>query len=378
MPTIDAMSEHVKRFFGDDGSSTRPFRLKAWCSDDYSVAPRIVQRYHESSLSLLQNQKKFSSSDNGNCLKIPRIVHFIWLGSKPVTDYQDLDIFCSQRDTTKNNNLYSSGTIKSWILYNRPEDGWEIKLWTESSIKDFHDKIPASSRVRDAYKYAIEIENYGMASDITRLEILYEFGGLYVDIDYYCFRCFNDLHQEFDFYCGASNTGCIEINNGLIGSRKGYFLIHGMMEKISDWFSSRQNVKEKQNLSPILSSFLDESSLASCRLAQKMYAPMESIENTGPGLITRMIFEIFREPQEQHDTLGAAISTSSKIVEQSNLHYLTVLPSTFFHPLPNSQRLSFKKDNKKADTKDYTRILRQYIIPDKTRALHLWGCSWQE
>mmetsp|Transcript_592 Transcript_592/g.1040 ORF Transcript_592/g.1040 Transcript_592/m.1040 type:complete len:94 (+) Transcript_592:2-283(+) len=42
------------------------------------------------------------------------------------------------------------------------------------------------------YQRAIRNQNYGMASDILRLEILNVFGGVYVDVDYWCVKSLNE------------------------------------------------------------------------------------------------------------------------------------------------------------------------------------------
>lgn len=55
-------------------------------------------------------------------------------------------------------------------------------------------------------------------------QILYHFGGVYVDADMECLASLDDLHESIStgtghltFYTGFSNTGTIELNNGLIG-----------------------------------------------------------------------------------------------------------------------------------------------------------------
>lgn len=58
--------------------------------------------------------------------------------------------------------------------------------------------------------------NYGQKTDILRYELLQKFGGLYVDMDMECIQSLDHLHN-LAFYTGFSNTGTVELNNGLIG-----------------------------------------------------------------------------------------------------------------------------------------------------------------
>lgn len=222
-----------------------------------------------------------------------------------------------------------------------------------------------------------------MASDIVRLELLEEFGGLYVDVDYYCVGRFDDLHDGdggLGFYCGASNTGCVEINNGLIGCQRGHGLVRVMMEDIAKWWSAsawsqtvrqdgRNNdindVKEGQKYRPttgMLSSFLDQDSLASFRQAVSNLTPMDVIRNTGPGLLTQTILRQYQGSKSQE-----------------LLNSIAVFPCMMFHPLPNAERSALKGGGGDEDEEKvrYTRVLDKYVVVGETKAVHLWGCSWQ-
>jgi mannosyltransferase OCH1-like enzyme len=69
-------------------------------------------------------------------------------------------------------------------------------------------------------------QNHGERADILRCEILYQFGGLYADIDFECLKPFDILHQAYTFY-GAlfplENDALI--SNGIIDSIPGHPLI---------------------------------------------------------------------------------------------------------------------------------------------------------
>lgn len=124
-----------------------------------------------------------------NCyeiVRIPKIIHQIWLGSPLPATYQAF--------------------IKTW-QHNHPT--WEYKLWTDADIGALGLENKA---MYDA------TTNYGEKSDIARYEILYRFGGLYVDIDFECLKPFDILHLCFDFYVGLTYAKKANILIGLIGS----------------------------------------------------------------------------------------------------------------------------------------------------------------
>ena len=71
-------------------------------------------------------------------------------------------------------------------------------------------------RNRDAYLAA---PNFGQKADILRYELLERYGGVYVDVDMECLQSLDPLldARGLIFLAGFSNTGTVELNNGLIG-----------------------------------------------------------------------------------------------------------------------------------------------------------------
>merc|ERR1711860_156218 len=93
---------------------------------------------------------------------------------------------------------------------------WQYMLWTDESLKER--KFKWFSKVNQSL-FAVAA-NYGEKSDILRLELLYQFGGVYVDMDFECVQSLDLLDcgaKSFDFMTGFSNTGLLEVNNAMIG-----------------------------------------------------------------------------------------------------------------------------------------------------------------
>lgn len=85
-------------------------------------------------------------------LKIPKIIHYCWFGGNPLPDL-------------------AQKCIASWKNF-CPD--YEIKEWNENNY-DVR-KIPYISQAYDAKKYAF-------VSDYARLDIIYKYGGIYLDTD---------------------------------------------------------------------------------------------------------------------------------------------------------------------------------------------------
>jgi len=158
-------------------------------------------------------------------LKIPEVVHFIWLGPRP---------FPPQ----------SVENVRSWMA-KHPE--WTFKFWTDRErsppcigmqtilVQDIH--MPRLAACFNAS------ENYGEKSDILRYEILFNEGGVYADHDASCLQSFEGLHHGYDFYCGleAPHPPFVGLNItcgcGLIGARPH----HPVVNKVIDLIATRWN-----------------------------------------------------------------------------------------------------------------------------------------
>ena len=131
---------------------------------------------------------------------IPKKIHQIWLGGPLPEKYKKFQ--------------------QSWIE-NHPD--WEYKLWTDKDIEELN---------LINIKYYKNGKNLGEKSDIARLEILYRFGGLYIDTDFECLRPFDILHHCCEFYAGCDAINTFVVYNGLIGSKPNHPILKRSIENI--------------------------------------------------------------------------------------------------------------------------------------------------
>ncbi len=117
----------------------------------------------------LYNQYNPSVLDQKDQLIIPKIIHQIWIGG-PLPD-----VFKKYMTTWK-----------------QMHPGWKYKLWTDDNV---HELFPLYNQ-----KFYDQSESMGVKSDILKWEIIYRFGGVYVDTDYECLKPLDELHCRYDFY----------------------------------------------------------------------------------------------------------------------------------------------------------------------------------
>lgn len=169
-------------------------------------------------------------------LKIPTVMHQIWLGGKLPAEYE--------------------GYRESWLRFH-PD--WIHIFWTDSPenydrgilIRDFseleaylksNEKIPHNIVIdarhlnfdnKEFYDAAI---NYGEKSDILKWEIVYRFGGVYVDTDYECLKSLDILHYTYDFYTGIQplDTNRVQLGAALYAARPKHPIMQQCVERIKE------------------------------------------------------------------------------------------------------------------------------------------------
>ncbi len=154
---------------------------------------------------------------------VPKIIHQIWLGSPLPRSLQ-------------NNH-------QTWRRYH-PD--WKFKIWTDSDIAG------ENFSCRDLVE---KTTCYGQKSDMLRAEIVYRYGGVYVDLDYECYRPLDPLIQGERFFTCLlwimqAHLGWpkvwrqpLVICNALFGAEPGHPVLKSYLERVREiWDESAQTV----------------------------------------------------------------------------------------------------------------------------------------
>ncbi len=252
-----------------------------------SANPKYVKLFEDNYLRNIQAVL----NDRNDFYRIPPIVHQIWLGSKVPAKYRDW--------------------MESWMKIR----GWEYKLWTDEEVK----KIQMYNQ--DLYNRS---ENWGEKADILRLEILFQYGGLYVDTDFECIQPeqFDELHKCFDFYIGFE-----PLEHGIVGKFNMFKMCNAIIAAIPGH--------------PLIKDLIIN--MKANFLAYRAHTG--PIGTTGPSYITRIICEYLE----------------SNVDTFRNMYF----PSTVFYPFSviDVERYCSNADDALP------------IFPE-TLGIHYWNMSW--
>lgn len=164
--------------------------------------------------------------------RVPKIIHQIWMGSPLPTDLEKLR--------------------RTWLT-RHPQ--WEYRLWTDVEIKAFE------FSTRDLFD---STTCYGQRSDILRAEILARYGGVYVDLDYFCHQSIDELVEGYDFFASlrhvmAAHLGWREVwhepvvvCNSIIGAKAGHPILKKYLDLVRlAWSKRDQFIVSEGELHPI-------------------------------------------------------------------------------------------------------------------------------
>lgn len=150
------------------------------------------------------------SKSTNNEEKIPQIIHYCWFGKgkKP-------EIF--------------EKCIQSWKIY-MPQA--QIVEWNESNID-----VSSCPFVKMAY----ENKKYAFVTDVVRLQVVYKYGGVYLDTDVELSTSLDDL-MEYDAFFFFQNQNQINTGQGF-GAKPNNKLIKKMLDDYENMEFTLENLK---------------------------------------------------------------------------------------------------------------------------------------
>lgn len=137
--------------------------------------------------------------------KIPKVIHQIWIGGALPEAFVQL--------------------CESW-KYHHINRGWLYKLWTDEDVPGL--KLQNQ-------RFFDENINPGLRSDLMRWEIIYRFGGFYLDVDYECLQPLDSL-LCYDFVTAIQplDTQVVQLGNAFFGAHPEHPILRSCIDEIKN------------------------------------------------------------------------------------------------------------------------------------------------
>lgn len=231
-------------------------------------------------------------NDDTQVNRIPKILHQFWHGGPMPEKYKKL-------------------TAK-WLAMH-PD--WQYILWDEQKVAEFG--------LTNKWMYD-NMVNPSAKSDVVRYEVVYSYGGVYVDTDFLPCKNFDKL-LYLDFFSGINGTYDSTLRDAEVAVQPSIFAAsqgNKLLEKIIIHIGKQTTVPRSVG---------------------------EIMTVTGPDMFSRLVLaELDKHPLS------------------------IVFPPTHFHSFPGQNRMAIR-DMSLEETEKYV----DKWIYDETYAMHLCYCSWQ-
>jgi len=155
-----------------------------------------VECYASSIFEFYYNAQAFEFT-KGEYPKIPKKIHYCWFGGNPIP-------------------VHLQKCIESWSKF-CPD--YEIIKWEESNYD-----VNKNLYMKQAY----EAKKWGFVSDYSRLDVIYNYGGIYLDTDVEIVKSFDDLLYD-EMFCGFESNCYIAFGLGF-GAVMGHPILKSVME----------------------------------------------------------------------------------------------------------------------------------------------------
>lgn len=132
---------------------------------------------------------------------IPKVIHYCWFGG-------------NEKDSLTKN------CIASWKKY-CPD--FEIMEWNESNYN-----FSSNKYAKEAY----EQRKWAFVTDYVRLDVIYQYGGIYFDCDVELIKRIDGL-LKYNAFFGFEETANINTGSGF-GAKKGYYVIQELLNDYKD------------------------------------------------------------------------------------------------------------------------------------------------
>lgn len=194
--------------------------------DDFKLVYGIFKELYEK-----HNFKTLQPSKDS---RIPKLIHVMWLGGKLPEEFESY--------VTSWKKHHPDWTMLFWTDNTANYGRGDVVLYSFSELQDRLQSpkkgecivIDSTGLAYDNKQFYDAAINYGEKSDILKWEIVYRFGGVYVDTDFECLRPLDHYNHTFDLYTGVQplDTNMVQLGAALYGAIPHHPIMKACVEMI--------------------------------------------------------------------------------------------------------------------------------------------------
>jgi len=142
---------------------------------------------------------------------IPKIIHQIWIGPDPIPDR------CKRY-------------VETWKKHH---PSWEYKFWHNANTKEL--LSGADRNCIDAYNHHARNNHMwspACQADVIRYLAVLKYGGVYVDIDFECYKPIDELIPNKDLIVASPNAGVHWVCNGFFGATPNHEVLKNLTQDL--------------------------------------------------------------------------------------------------------------------------------------------------
>lgn len=151
--------------------------------------------------------------------QIPKILHYFWFGQNRIPDMEQK-------------------CLETW---SKKCPDYELRRWDE-----YNYDVSKNKYMQQAY----EAKKWGFVPDYARLDVVYQYGGIYLDTDVEILKCFDPL-LKLSAFAGFESKKLVAMGLGF-GAKKG----HSFLKRLMEDYEKRVFLKEENSFDLTASPFI--------------------------------------------------------------------------------------------------------------------------
>jgi mannosyltransferase OCH1-like enzyme len=138
--------------------------------------------------------------------------------------------------------------------------GWTMQVWTDKNLPEIINR-----------QEFLQAETTAQKADILRYEVIYKYGGVYIDTDFECLRNIEPLLEGVQVFAAEEEPGIVVI--GIFGAEKGHPLLADVIAQLPGSFRRKRHLSINEQTGPVFFTSVVAKHLETAVFEAKIFYP---------------------------------------------------------------------------------------------------------